>query len=270
MRRGWVRTGKPRRSYRRIAAGVILWGLIIAGVALLACAFYAGPRDYNGSTVSKPSPQQSTVEQMAHPVFALSVVPGGVWSPADVKRVTVDDYIVRTLYNSVNFGLVHEHRTKLDMAVYVSYRRGQHVFWTKGAHTIKAGERLYTDGAHMIRGRCGNLLSLTPRYPTEPVEPTVQELDGTISISTKEPATMSLHSGLLTPPVLVPRGWVIGNGGGGGLGGHPCRHEDDGDSDDCHHGHHNPPPPVPEPSTWLLMGTGFVIVVWGMRRHATR
>lgn len=259
----WTNKGQGRWSARRIVAAL---SVVIGAVGMMfgvVCVFYAsyvaGGADVVGS-VSKPSPMQSvTYPHMAYPVYRYSVVPGGVHSPRELQLASADDYVVRTLYNGVNFPLVHEHRLATDTILYISYRKGLHVFWTKGTHVLHAGEVVYTDGKRLVRARCGNLLSLTPRYPTEPTEPTVAELDSVlVARDPGSTVTPMLRSALSAPALTValPR-YVLDVGSGSG--GRPCRHEDDGDSDDCRHRHHGPPPiPVPETETLVMVGTGLV------------
>jgi len=59
---------------------------------------------------------------------------------------------------------------------YVSYRLGNHVFWTRRPLLLKANETLLTDGVHYARTRCGNQLSATPG-PVSAAEPSPEALD---------------------------------------------------------------------------------------------
>lgn len=252
----WVKNER-RWSFRRVALLVTVAVLCLAMGVLIACAIYSGPREYNGS-VRAPQPVAQTVPHMNRVVFQYSVIPGGVASATELQEFANGDYVVRALYSGINYPLVHEHHTKSEMKMYVSYRVGQRVFWTKGTHIIPAGEKTYTDGRLLVRARCGNLLSFTPRYPTQTIEPELSSVATTIdpSLSTSTPM---LRSALLLTTPAAPRLTIIDSGGWGG-GGRPCRHEDDGDSDDCKHKHHGPPPiPVPEPDTLAMLGTGLIV-----------
>jgi len=62
-------------------------------------------------------------------------------------------------------------------AVYVSYRKGEQVYWTSKKMMLAAGETLLSDGQHDIRARCGNRIADTPQLPVEARGPSEQELD---------------------------------------------------------------------------------------------
>jgi hypothetical protein len=71
-------------------------------------------------------------------------------------------------------------------------------------------------------------------------------------------------------PIVI--GPVIGGGGGG-----TCEtaeqeareHDHDKNEPICPKKHHNPPPPVPEPGTYLLMGSGVLFLVYQFRRRTS-
>lgn len=84
-------------------------------------------------------------------VYPFSIVPGGVDSAQQAG-----------LSNGKAL------RLKADLWAYVNYRRDGHVFWTTKLVRIPAGELVFSDGARMVRARCGNSISLRPQVPTEP------------------------------------------------------------------------------------------------------
>jgi hypothetical protein len=55
-----------------------------------------------------------------------------------------------------------------ERRMYVSFRVGESVYWTRASVRLAAGETLLTDGVNLARARCGNRLSLTPRTPIGP------------------------------------------------------------------------------------------------------
>jgi hypothetical protein len=61
--------------------------------------------------------------------------------------------------------------------VYLSYRRGDKIFWTRKQASLHKGEKLLTDGRTTSRTRCGNQVSVLPQAKTAPNEPTMAELD---------------------------------------------------------------------------------------------
>lgn len=255
-------------TMRRVVLLITTLVICVAAGVLLACMLYSGPRDYDGNASVTGVTLGKIVlpVRLSRPIYRYSVVPGGFGDPAELRQVADRDYVVRTLYNGLNFPLVHEHRLKGDTLMYVSYRIGQKVFWTQKPHLLKEGDKTFTDGRELVRARCGNLLSLTPRFPTRSVEPSMADMNDVLTA--RDPGstvTPMLHSSLTVAAPPVP-GFVIGTIGGG-WGGRPCKHEDDGDSDDCKHKHTPPPAPVPEPGTWVLIGSGLVgLYAYNLRR----
>ena len=215
----------------------------------------------------------------SRPVYPYSIIPGGVSSPKELKSAIATDPLVASHYSGFDVAKARVIRLNKDMAAYVSYRRGNKVFWTSHKLVIRAGENIITDGLHSARTRCGNRISETAAKPVDGKEPLIAQLE------TPEPEVQSLPIGsplapwigsnpgasLSVPPgpnhggVLPP---IVPTIFGGGSPFHPS---------------HNPPPtnpvppgpplippppntppppgppptPVPEPGTLLLLATGI-------------
>src|SRR5215831_2168775 len=104
-------------------------------------------------------------------IYPNSVVPGGVHSIQDVVHAT-NDPVVKAHYAGVDFKNLKRVVLTGDLYAYVSYRIGARIYWTKKKQRITAGEVVFTDGIHVIRGRCGNcILAKTPEGPVSPEEP---------------------------------------------------------------------------------------------------
>lgn len=108
--------------------------------------------------------------QTERTVYPFSLVPGGVRDAAEVAAVRVTDAVVRSHYSDVGARLTSETMPR-DQWLYTSYRVGTSVYWTKHTVRVRAGETVLSDGAHMIRGRCGNRLSAVPKKPTRIIDP---------------------------------------------------------------------------------------------------
>ncbi len=83
--------------------------------------------------------------------------------------------------------------------VYVSYRIGNKVFWTKHKLALRKGEAMLSDGTNMARTRCGNRISVLPVRPNA--------LGRTYFVGTGRPG-ISSHS-----VVAVSRGLFGSNAG---------------------------------------------------------
>lgn len=147
------------------AFGVIHWhGSRSSGIGDTEIrAVYAARFSRTGSTAGPGIPQRR--------LYPYSVIPGGVESVQELRNAIANDPLVAALY--ANFDLSRAHIIQLahDREVYVSYRLGGHIYWTKKRLLLRAGETVITDGKHEARTRCGNRISETPVQPVSQNEP---------------------------------------------------------------------------------------------------
>lgn len=165
-------------------------------------------------------------------VYPYSVVPGGVRTPQELRGASDRDRTVAAHYAGFDFRKAKLIRVRQAKLVYVSYRIGEKVFWTRKRMSLHVGELLITDGGITARTRCGNQVSEIPHIATSPAEPSVETLDQLIP----EPAAppVPFESALLQPPGFgvtalppsggLPPGLTVSPpiGGGGCTPGHPC------------------------------------------------
>jgi hypothetical protein len=104
-------------------------------------------------------------------LYPYSVIPGGVESAQELRNAIANDPLVAELYANFDLSRAHIVRLKKDQLVYVSYRLGGRIYWTKKRLLLRAGETIITDGAHEGRTRCGNRVSETPKQPVAHDEP---------------------------------------------------------------------------------------------------
>lgn len=167
-------------------------------------------------------------------VYPYSVVPGGVRTARELLEASQHDGVVAAHYASFDFRKARLIQVKQARKVYVSYRIGDKVFWTRKQLSLHIGENLITDGRIIARSRCGNQVSEIRHIATSPAEPSVETLDQLIP----EPAAppVPFESALLQPPgfavtALPPLGELppgltvpppIGGGGCTPTKRHPC------------------------------------------------
>jgi hypothetical protein len=104
-------------------------------------------------------------------IYPYSVIPGGVRSARELQKAARHEPLVAQHYSGFDFESTRVIHAEKDKQVYVSYRVGSQIFWTRRKVTIHAGETLLTDGRNLARGRCGNRISESPKSPTSPHEP---------------------------------------------------------------------------------------------------
>jgi hypothetical protein len=109
--------------------------------------------------------------------YPYSVISGGAKNQAELRSAVLHDVIVAGHYADFDLEKTHIARLGVARAVFVSYRVGNRIFWTKNRMTLPAGETVLTDGAHMARTRCGNRLSEVPGEPVLKAEPSPDEME---------------------------------------------------------------------------------------------
>jgi hypothetical protein len=226
-------------------------------------------------------------------VYPYSIVPGGAKTVDDAK-VAMARADVRANYTNIDFSKLRQEKLATSLSGYVSYRYGDKIYWTKKKITLRAGEMVFTDGVHTVRGRCLNCYSAFPMLPTRPNEPSEKVLDVPVDVPVfaykfpllpVETPALPAPPGELTPTVpIVPTGMPVT---GPGPGWYPIpiipiippihRHHPGSPTTPITVTTGSPPPPppppvavVPEPSYGWLLVAGFfsLVAIHGLRRRA--
>jgi hypothetical protein len=307
-RRRRTRRHRRNRFLRRVALFVVLAGLTFAltSVALQ----YLSPSLMNRASKSA-APDETRAEANANllaitqqeasrtvedrPVYPYSVVPGGIKDARELKWVAEHDPVIASHYAGFDYEHAQLVRLVLARTAYVSYRIGNHVYWTRRRITLKKGETVITDGKITARTRCGNRVEEMPQQATssseppaakfeEPVQPAgtaianppvpfLSTLANRAPVSSLGPAPLlSLYDpfgrGTWIPIEPPPLPGVCGptkkSGGsvemvvasGKKKKGGPCGGGGRGE--------------VPEPGTWLLVASGLGAIYWMGRRHLAK
>jgi hypothetical protein len=174
------------RRKRRHKGRRPIGALLVAGLVALTSAYWAlSPRLHRVHppreiTVSDPDTTQGVLVDLlalTRPVYRFSVIPGGVYAPDELLRALRSDEVAARHYRDFILTNVRMVSSPAPRRVYVSYRMGERVYWTRHAIRLASGERLLTDGVRYARARCGNRISETPQEPTAEDEPPVPALD---------------------------------------------------------------------------------------------
>jgi hypothetical protein len=287
---------------------VFVLGSFVAGLSAVALRHFS-PSLFHSSAQQGPDrqPAEASRERLvlaneelfrpnmeARPVYPYSVVPGGVADARELKWVAEHDPIVAAHYAGFDYDHARVVRLVLARTAYVSYRIGNHVYWTRRRITLHKGEKVITDGKITARARCANRVEELPQQATSSSEPPAAKFeaplrpaDGTaienppvpfLSALLNRPGVpgfeptlpLSLYSPLLggnwfplAPPPL-PHGAICAPGkkpkaaDAAGSSGTKKKTGACGTS----------PSVVPEPSTWLLLVSGLAAVYWSRRKLA--
>ena len=111
------------------------------------------------------------------PDYRYSVISGGAYDGLELSAAMRNDPVVAAHYAQVDPSRVRAERVTRDRLVFVSYRKGNDVYWTRNKVLLRQGETILTDGKTLIRAKCGNCISEQPLLPTSESEPEVVEFD---------------------------------------------------------------------------------------------
>jgi hypothetical protein len=163
------------------------------------------------------------------PVFRHSVIAGGAYTADEVEAAMERDGVVAAHYSGINPAKLRVETLPSDRDVYMSYRIGQQIFWTKQKVRLHEGETILTDGVHHIRARCGNCIAFAPMEPTAEDEPGEMEFAALTDDTDQIQSHVPLGSHWLRPYAGIPLPWLLGYssdafagnsaiGGGGSFG----------------------------------------------------
>jgi hypothetical protein len=242
--------------------------------------------------------QQQTLKQAgSRPVYPYSIVPGGAQDSHELKWAADHDPVVAAHYAGFDYAHARVVHLMLARSVYLSYRIGNRVYWTRRRVTLKKGETLLTDGKMTARTRCANRVEEKPQQEASNLEPPVAKFDepilpalGTAQETPVEPVQEALNhpaelnsapplgmydpinNGNLTPISPPPLPSVCGVGtpqkpkAGGAI---PVSAKGKKvPIDVC--GNSAPISEVPEPGTWLLILSGMAAIYWKARHRFAR
>ncbi len=314
VRRRRTRRHQRNRLFRRCFAVAVI-AVFTASVSTLALKYFS-PSLFRARQSAPPTVEQSELNssravtlnqilshaQPLRPVYPYSVVPGGVEDAKELKWVAEHDPVVAAHYAGFDYDHAQVVRLTLARTVYVSYRIGNRIYWTRRRVRLHKGEHLITDGKMTARSRCANRVEETPQQEASPAEPPVQKFDEPVragegtamqappvpfqsallnrpevpGLGPAAPLSLSLYNPLaggnwvpISPPPLplglcgpVKKKGTIGIEGGGEGNGKKKK------SNPCGNGGSSGV--VPEPGTWVMVASGLAAIYWQARRKLSR
>jgi hypothetical protein len=287
---------KPRRVWSFAAVCVTVLGAVSASLAVGVVR--------HQSSQSHPSPPKLSVQpnrnivyrravvlqEEVRKVYPYSIVPGGA-ATVDEAKLAMRRSDVRANYANLDFAKLREVKLATSLSGYVSYRFEDKIYWTAKKLTIRAGETVFTDGVHTVRGRCLNCYSAFPMLPIRPNEPSEKVLDVPVDVPVfaykfpllpVETPVLPAPPEELTPTVPILPTTAPFPPPGGGVWFPilpiipiipPIHHHPGSPTSPAFPGPPGPPgPPVvtPEPNyVWLLLaGFSALVLTQGLRRRS--
>lgn len=190
VRRRRTRHHRRNRLIRRSLTAATV-AIIVASVSTLALQYFS-PSLFSERQSARPAMEQSDLRlsrtsainqilsdaRPSRPVYPYSVVSGGVEDANELKWVAEHDPIVGAHYAGFNYAHAQVVRLTLARSVYLSYRIGNHIYWTHRRVTLHKGEKLISDGRMTARTRCANRVEESPQQQAvSPAEPPVEKFD---------------------------------------------------------------------------------------------
>jgi hypothetical protein len=115
---------------------------------------------------SSPTPHVSSISAVKPVVYNYSVIPGGVANVADFCNQIQSD----AAFQGFNCNVAYETLLRSPIAVFMTFKKNGHIYWTKHLVTVKAGELIYTDGQRSFLARCGNEIGFALREPSMQID----------------------------------------------------------------------------------------------------
>lgn len=299
------RRSHRRRQLRRIritAVTVAVLGLLITGWLVFPRTHHSSPVLDASDWAPSPAPDYAKLAariQVPHqvkihhyPVFNYSVVRGGVHSVEELRQAIAHDRAVAEHYAKFQYEHARLVRLKKPALVYLSYRMNGKIYWTRERHRLNADEELITDGTIAARTKCANQVSARKQLAVSPEEPpaaALEQIEPPLLPPVEAKYPVLYKEALLTSPTPAP--WAGPTLGPAfpllaaplpsGHGHKPvCETEwkekqedklgivdDENKEVHCPPHRHKPPAAVPEPGTWLLMGSGIAGVYAAYRKR---
>jgi len=278
------RRSTRRRRARRLAIGLSICALVALGTWLVFSVVVArlqtseansawGAADWGSESETSSLLRAFAVPQ--RPVYPYSIIPGGIQSADDLRRVSEHDQVVANHYADFDFHHARIIELSEPRLVYLSYRIGSKVFWTTKAVTLHKGEKLITDGKITARTRCANQVSALPQNvlppPGEPLAELFEQPVSPLAVPDVVPGPVLATSagptppwgpvpvgGPIFPPIGIPPSCTPTPKNGKPVPGKPkpCPP-------------YNPPPPgIPEPGTIVLFVSGAAGIYLRLRKTA--
>ena len=222
------------------------------------------------SAWASPAEPSSVATRAGRPVYLYSIIPGGIKSAEELQHVVEHDPVAAQHFRGFDYQRARLVQVSQKQSMYVSYRIGDKVYWTRKKVSLRPGEILISDGKIVARTRCGNRVALAPLGPPAMLDPLEMDLDQPLfstpmvtrevdpqadsyltSLPSSPPETANALQPTSNRKRLIPLFFLPFAGLPGGSS-------------------HAPLAVTHEPGTMLLLSTGLAGVYWRARQSRRR
>src|SRR5436305_1453028 len=157
----------------------------------------------------RPQAEVRAARKKSTIVYPFSVIPGGAYSAGELETSLNADQVAAMHYAVFQRPLVRAAPSPFTGPVYVSYRKGSSIYWTRRPLQLSIKETLLTDGTNFARARCGNRISTAPQQPVSLDEPEEAVLDTPELPPGSEPGQVILGQVPQLAPEIFPPGFPV-------------------------------------------------------------
>jgi len=200
------------------------------------------------------------------PAYPYSIIPGGVGSAEELRQIADHDPVVAQHFQGFDYPQAHLVTVSDKQLMYVAFRKGDKVYWTRKKVALHPGETLITDGKIVARTRCGNRVAVAPLGPPAIMDPLESDFNqplfaNDMVTNSPEPQTEAYASSIPAAPTEAGNSLRPGKSKRflplfflpfAGLPGRFASHA--------------PLAVAPEPGTMLLLSSGLAGVYWKSRK----
>jgi PEP-CTERM motif len=269
--------GAVHGQHRAKASTKFLVMLLFAATAAVTWQFArqrpiatVSPRSYPSPVSVQDAPENLTGPLSSRPVrpaYPYSIISGGVGSAEELRQIAERDPVVAQHFQGFDYRQAHLVTVSEKQLMYVAFRKGDKVYWTRKKVALHPGEILISDGKIVARTRCGNRVAVAPLGPPAIMDPLESDFNqplfaNDMVTNLPEPQTEAYASTIPSPPTeagnslrpgkrskrLLPLFFVPFGGLPGGSASHA------------------PLAVAPEPGTMLLLSSGLAGVYWKSRK----
>lgn len=159
---------RTKSTGKRAAIAALLLCFAAAGGAVFSHFQHARTLKY---VTTMSDARVPFVEASLRPKYPYSVIPGGVYSSAELQQAIKKDPSLGNHYAGFDVNKSKLVRLTENHYGYVSYRIKNQIFWTRRRVKLPKGEVLLSDGSQYVRCRCGNRISDKAQVTVAPLEP---------------------------------------------------------------------------------------------------
>jgi hypothetical protein len=140
----------------------------------------AASQEQTGTTAPRTAVEQHTkppAVSVIHVSFRplnLALISGGITSVEEFLQRVAEDPTLNSFFGSCEVEAAIQPLPD-DILVFMAFRRGQEIKWTRRPLLVHKGEYVLTFCGKTVLARCGNLISWTPMQPSEDVPPSLLE-----------------------------------------------------------------------------------------------